>query len=342
MRRSRALVVVVALVLAVGTGVVATGGPDQHARMVELTKVGRYQLAADLFDDWETRGVALGDSTRWLRVKLETDPDRFDRQALDLATETSDPALTARITLARAREQFARGRYQTAAELLRPYTGPGADPGNGSVLLWLGMAEQAAGQPGAAVRSFRAIEPEMPVYATARALLADLALRAGRTEEAIEEAERSLDHDPSAGNLALSVLERARRERGETEQADEFARRLRDEYPESAEASWVTRDAPTADDDLPAGLTHDFDEGREGFALQFGAFRDRALALRLAERLEGEVEDLRIELERRDEAPLYRVVGGRYLTRAQAERAQRTLRDEGWTTLVLSPTRGGR
>jgi len=337
----RIVFVVLALFLVAGT-MVAVGGAQQHERMVELTRLGRYQLAADLFDDWKSRDIALGDSTRWLRAKLDTDPDRFDRQALDLASGADSPALARRITMARAREQFARGRYQTAAELLRPLTGPGRDVGDGSALLWLGMAEQAAGQPGAATRSFRAIEPDMPVFATARALLAELALRGGRTEAATEDAQRSLDHDPSAGSLALSVLERAARERGDTDTADEHARRLRSEYPESAEASWVTRDTPTGSDDLPAGLTHDLDEGREGFALQFGAFRDRALALRLAERLDGEVDELRIELERRDEAPLYRVVGGRYLTRAQAERAQRSLRDEGWTTLVLSPTRGGR
>lgn len=331
-----------ALVAVVGIVWGATAQTDLDERLRRLVRSGEYELARDLIDDHQQRGVEISAEARWLRAQLETDPDRFDRRALELASGT-DPGLDSRaITLARAREQFARGRYQTAAELLRPLTAPGEPQQDGQVLLWLGMSEQASGQPGAATRALRAIQPTMPTYGMARALLSDLAFRAGRVEDAADEAERALETNGDAGAIALSVLERVARQRGDDESADDYARRLREEYPASAEAGWsreVATPAPARGADFP---TVDVTDGREGFALQFGAFRDRSLALRLAERVDDSVDEVRIELDRSDGDPLYRVVGGRFLTRTQAETEQRRLQGDGWQALVLAPARGGR
>jgi len=328
--------------LAVGVGWSAWAQSDLTSRLRDLLSKGEYELAADMLADRQRRGEDITSEALWLGAQLETDPDRFDRLALELASD-GGAAIDARaITLARAREQFARGRYQTAAELLRPLTAPGEPQQDGQVLLWLGMSEQAAGQPGAATRVLRAIQESMPTYGMARALLADLAFRAGRTEEADDEARRALEADPDVGALALSVLERSARQRGEEDAAAEFAQRLRAEYPNSAEAGWARGDdAPTrsAGSTIP---TQDVTDGREGFALQFGAFRDRSLALRLAEQLEKTVDAVRIEIDRGDGDALYRVVGGRFLTRAQAESKQRRFQGEGWQVLVLAPSRGGR
>lgn len=332
-----------ALLVVLGLGAVtwiATAQGDLDERLRTLVDRGDYDAALDLIEEREAEGTTLTDETRWIRAQLETDPDRFDRLALELTDAATVDERA--VTLARAREQFARGRYQTAAELLGPWTAPGQDPLDGEVLLWLGMAEQAAGQPGAAKRALRAVTPAMPTYGMARALLADLALRAGRFEEATEEARRALEADADVGSLALSVLERSARARGEDEDAEDFARRLRDEYPDSAEAGWVRETGTDGNDTGRAGPEHVLDDGREGFALQFGAFRDRSLALRLAERVESAVDEVRIELDRSDGDPMYRVVGGRYLTRVQAETAERRLEGEGWQVMILAPTRGGR
>lgn len=330
------------LAILIGLGWVASAQTDLDDRLANLIRQGEYDLAQDIIDDHQSRGQVLSTQALWMRAQLEADPDRFDRQALEIAN-ADDPSVDPRgVTLARAKEQFARGRYQTAAELLRPLTAPGEPMEDGEVLLWLGMAEQATGQPGAATRALKAVQIEMPTYGMARALLADLALRAGRTEEATREAEIALDTDPNVGSLALSILERAARARGEDDAADTYARRLRDEYPDSAEAGWsrdVADPGPATGSGMP---TVDVTEGREGFALQFGAFHDRSLALRLAERVEDAVEDVRMELDRSDGDPLYRVVGGRFLTRAQAEATQRRLQGDGWQVLVLAPSRGGR
>ena len=332
-----------AWILAAGLVVVsalwAGAQDDLGDRLRRLIAAGEYDLARDLADDREAQGPALDDDERWLRAQLETDPDRFDRLALELSEAgTLD---TRAVTLSRAKEQFARGRYQTAAELLRPLTGPGEPQQDGDVLLWLGMAEQAAGQPGAATRALSAIRESMGQYGMARALLADLALRAGRLEEAREEAETALEATSQAGALALSVLERAARQGGDDEAAAGWAERLRNEFPDSAEAGW-SQPAGATTTDAPEAPTQDVTEGREGFALQFGAFRDRSLALRLSERVDGAIDDVRVELDRSDGEPMYRVVGGRFLTRAQAEARQRALQGDGWQVLVLTPARGGR
>lgn len=339
--RSRTLLVVVCATVG-GLAWVAGAQTDLAERLDDLLRQGRYDLAQQMADDRAERGEALTPRAKWLRAQLETDADRFDRLALELANTTAPGVDPREVTLARAREQFARGRYQTAAELLGPLTAPGAPQGDGEALLWLGMAEQATGQPGAATRALKAIQPSMATYGMSRALLADLALRAGRTEEAAREARASLDADPDVGALALSVLERSARQQGDEDAATAFAERLRDEYPESAEAGWAReiRDPGVA---TGGGIpTQDVTDGRDGFAIQFGAFRDRSLALRLAERIEDTVDDVRIELDRSDGDALYRVVGGRFLTRAQAEARQRTLQGDGWQVMILTPARGGR
>lgn len=334
--------VVLGITLAVGMGWSAWAQTDLTSRLRDLVSKGEYELAADMLEDRQRRGEAITEEALWIGAQLETDADRFDRLALELASDASDPSQARAITLARAREQFARGRYQTAAELLRPLTLPGEPQQDGQVLLWLGMSEQAAGQPGAATRALRAIQESMPTYGMARALLADLAFRAGRAEEAEDEARRALEADPDVGALALSVLERSARQRGDEAGATGFADRLRAEYPESAEAGWSrgdTAEPRAAGNAIP---TQDVTDGREGFALQFGAFRDRSLALRLAEQMEKTVDAVRIEIDRGDGDALYRVVGGRFLTRAQAEAKQRQLQGDGWQVLVLAPSRGGR
>ena len=338
----RHLTLLVGSLVVVGGAVLATAQTDLEQRVRELIGLGRYDLARDMIDDRERRGEELSVATQWMRAQLETDPDRFDRMALDLVTDDPAGPLAFQVTLGRAREQFARGRYQTAAELLQPWVDMDPRTAPAEALLWLGMAEQAAGQPGAAVRALRAIGEDSAEYGMARALLADLALRGGRLDEANEEARRAMRADEAVGSLALSVLERAARTAGDVEAADGFAARLREEFPESAEASWLSQPPVTEAEDLPPiGTEHDFEEGRDAFALQFGAFRDRSLALRLADRVDRATDEVRIEIERDDDTVLYRVVGGRYLTRAQAEAAQSRLQGDGWTTMVLAPSRGG-
>jgi cell division protein FtsN len=80
---------------------------------------------------------------------------------------------------------------------------------------------------------------------------------------------------------------------------------------------------------------------RGEFALQFGAFHDRRLALRLAGQLSGSVTDLRLERDLAASPAWYRVVGGRYTTRSGADAALASLADQGVQAVVLRPGRGG-
>lgn len=316
---------------------------DLAQRITKLIQEGRYDLARDLIDDHERNGQVLDDEVKWLRARLERDPDRFDRRAVEVANQ--DPSAQRRIeaTLARAREQFARGRYRTAAELLAPLAQAPDTASDGRVLLWLGMAEQASGQVGVALNNLRAIGQNDPNYGMAQALLADLALRAGRLEAADEHARKAMAADETMGAIAWSVLGRSGAARGDEEAVENARERLRRDFPGAAETQWVdsgSNDAAAAVDE-PAAVAEVIDAERRNFGLQFGAFRDRSLALRMLEDISGTLEELRIEVDRSQESPLYRVVGGSFVTRAQAEAAQTRLAGRGVQTLVLAPTRGG-
>ena len=333
------------MILVLGSGVWSVSAQGDLAERVErLFREGRYDLARDLIDDHERQGQALGSEVQWWRARLETEPDRYDRRMLELANRATTSAQLVEATLGRAREHFARGRYRTAAELLSPLAEDPRSGDDGRVRLWLGMAEQASGQVGRGMRHLRAVDPDDPVYGTAQALLADLALRAGRLEAADEHARAALAADSDVGPVALVVLGRAAEARGDVELAEEFASRLRREHPASTEAAWRPGlDREESDEQSDGTPTSDvLDAERRSFALQFGAFRDRSLALRLLDRVAGEVDQLRIEVDRTEDTPLYRVVGGSFVTRAQAEAAQGRLRGRGLETLVLAPARGGR
>lgn len=338
MKVSRPLALVVFLAFAVGACSVFAQG-DLADRVARLFEEGRFDLARDLIDDHERNGQTLDPEVRWWRARVERDADRFDRLAVEVAN--TDPSADRRIeaTLARAREQFARGRYRTAAELLSPLAQAPDTASDGRVLLWLGMAEQASGQVGLALTSLRAVPDDDANFGMAQALLADLALRAGRLEAADAHARRAMAADQGVAAIAWSVLGRSAAARGDEEGVENARERLRRDFPGAAETQWVTGGASDPGAAEPAAVAEVIDAERRSFALQLGAFRDRSLALRMIETSAGVLDDLRIEVDRSQDAPLYRVVGGNFVTRSQAEAAQGQLAGRGVQTLVLAPTR---
>jgi tetratricopeptide (TPR) repeat protein len=330
---------ILSVILLVAVGVLAQG--DLVERIERIFREGRYDLARDLLDDHERNGQPMTEELIWWRARLERDPDRFDRLALDVSNRHPDAARRIEATLARAREHFARGRYRMAVELLDPLAQAPDTGGDGRVLLWLAMAEQASGQAGAALRNLRAIEESDPSHAMAQALLADLALRGGRLEAADEHARLALSAGDDVAAIALSVLARSAVARGDERAAREAQQRLRERAPSSAELQWVVGDGEARDPVESPPVAEVVDGERRTFALQLGAFRDRSLALRMVQSQRELLDEVRIEVDRSQEAPLYRVVGGAYLTRAQAEAAQAELAARGMQVLVLAPTRGG-
>jgi tetratricopeptide (TPR) repeat protein len=329
-------------VLVIATVVISSGAliaqDDGLAGVARLFQEARYEEASDLMATTSGSGPA----DNWWRARLTQDPDQFQELALAVVQDAATPAELGRdVTLARAREHFAAGRYQSAEGLLKPLA-EGRDPLDPAARLWWGMSLQASGEARAAAQAFESIPERADEFAVAQALLADLNLRAQRPKRAREHAENSLAADRTAGAIALGVLEQLARAEGDADRSGQIAGRLADDYPRSVELTWARSAIPeTVSDDSGDDVVQavEDDGSRRSFALQYGAFRDRALALRRIRQLEGEVADLRLEVDREQSPPLYRVVGGSFGTRAQAERARDRLASRGIEAFILAPER---
>lgn len=334
--RTFAYLVVIAVVAATSTVLLAQEGG--LAEVANLFRQARYAEAADLAGS----AAGPGPQGNWWRARLTTDPARFQEFALMVTQDgAAPPELERNATLSRAREHFAAGRYQSAEGLLRPVAEQ-RDPVDAVARLWWGMSLQASGEARAAAQALESIPESAAEYAMAQALLAELNLRAQRPRRAREHAEASLDAGRSAGAIALGVLEQLARAEGDADRAREIINRLADDYPRSVELTWARSAIPAeivdgSDDDVVEAI--EADGSRRSFALQYGAFRDRALALRRIRQLENEVADLRLEVDREQSPPLYRVVGGSFGARSQAERARDRLASRGIEAFILAPER---
>jgi tetratricopeptide (TPR) repeat protein len=335
-----------AALLAVTTvGVIATRASDLSDRLNDLMDKGHYGLAQDILEDRLTRGEALDHETRWLRASLETNPDEFDRQLHELlqATSSGDPRAPG-WTTARAVEHFAQGRYQTAADLLSAQD-ESSLLGEAQAPLYLGMALQALGQSTEAELAFARIPEDHPAHTAAITLRSELALRAGNWRGARQLA-MSVSDDEDYGAQARLVLAQVARAEGAESEAADWIQRIRRDFPRAVEGSWG-RAPENVSTPTPTGF-HEIDapDPRRGYALQLGAFRDRSLALRfsrdLVRRFGGRLENLRVEVDRSESPPWYRVVAGSYVTRPQAQRAARDLGEENLAAIVLGPERGQR
>jgi len=277
-------------------------GEDLELRVDKLLREGRYDLALALLEDHQQRGVVLPNRLEWTRARLVPDADRFDRLAAQFVGGKSlEDTLVQSVVMERARQHFARGQYLTCLENLRSLP-EGAASRHVDLVLFRAMAAQAVGEAGPATRDLESLRPEHPHYAIARSLLSDLALRAGRARQALDLAAAAVSADPSVGAQAHYVAWQAHRQLGDEEGADRARGALVRDYPRSVEAAWVREARPPAGvaGSEPTGIPEvEAPARRTEFALQLGAFRDRALALRLASEREGALPDLRVGMHRR-------------------------------------------
>lgn len=326
-----------------GVGVTALAGAvlataDGLDGVRQLFGQARYAEAVDLVGS----SPSAGPQKTWWQARLTTDPARFQELALMVAQDGSAPEdLLREVRLERAREHFAAGRYQSAEGLLRPLAEP-REPVDANARLWWGMSLQATGEARAASQALESIPADAPEYSLAQALLADLNLRAQRPRRAREHAETSLRTGPEAGAIALGVLEQLARAESDADAAGAVTRRLASDYPRSVELTWARSAIPDGiedETDTDIVVAEETSGPRRTFALQYGAFHDRALGLRRIRQLEREVADLRLEVDRDQSPPLYRVVGGSFGTRSQAERAKTSLAERGIDAFILAPER---
>lgn len=329
--------ILIALVCSVLLATLVVAQDSVLAEVESLWRQARYGEAADLVSGTPAGSTELA----WWEARLTTDPARFQELALMVG---QDPAtagtLEREAALARAREHFAAGRYQSAEGLLRPYASGNAamDP---AARLWWGMSLQATGEARAAAQALESIASDAPEYGLAQALLADLNLRAQRPRRARTHAEAALAADHAVGAIALGVLEQLARAEGDADASRDISERLARDYPRSVELTWIRSVVPESAtlDESEIVVAEESSGPRRTFALQYGAFQDRALGLRRIRQLERDVADLKLEVDREQSPALYRVVGGSFGTRAQAERARDALAARGIEAFILAPGR---
>jgi len=335
-----------AIPLVVFTAVALMAGDSLLERVRELRQRGNYELAEKLLEDQIDRGVGENRQLTWMRARLTADPDRFDRITARLTSGASvDDSLVQKVVIARAVELFARGRYLSSIELLDalPASAGRSDP---DAILFAGMASAAVGKGRQAREKLLRIERDSAAFAASRTLLAQISLRSGDPRTALEEADAALaTGDEDVRVQALYVRAQALEETGDVAEAERVRDEILREWGRSAEAAWVREErlqrprAPEAEGRSASIAEVESPALRRSFALQLGAFHDRSLALRLARSMKTQIEDLRIERDASDSPPWYRVVGGRFPTRAEAEAAKQELARRGWKTLILAPGR---
>jgi|GEM_PF-6454225 len=329
----------VALILLASFAATVFGAPDPVLERIEaLWLKTSYAEAADLANG----AAAAGPELDWWQARLSDDPARFQELALmAVQNPAATPALKRAAALARAREHFAAGRYQSAEGLLRPFAEPD-EPLDSEAKLWWGMSLQATGEARAATKALEAVPDTSVEYPISQALLADLNLRAQRPRRAREHAQKALEADADVGAIALGVLEQLARAEEDLDASREIVERLQRDYPRSVELTWVRAAGivqAEQTDDTDVLVAEERSGPRRTFSLQYGAFRDRALALRRMRQLEREVQDLHLEVDREQSPALYRVVGGSFGTRAQTERARDALASRGIEAFILAPGR---
>lgn len=316
-------------------------------RVERLRRATQYDLALGHLEDAERRGDALSPTLRWALARLTPDADRFDRLAASLAGgRSAEDSLAQAIVYARAREQFARGQYLSSLENLRSLP-PSASQRFSELPLFRAMAAQATGEIRSAREELARIERRDPQYGMAQLLLADLQLRSRDGDGALAHAEAVLRSDrEELEPQAMHAKSQALRVLGRVEDAEEVQRDLRRRHPHSVEASWAAESTPAAsksiDPDPKLVSENETPPQRTDFSLQLGAFHDRSLALRHAQRMIGKIEQLRVERDLEATPPLYRVIGESFSTRTRAEERQVALRGEGIDSVILAPGRGER
>lgn len=317
---------------------------DLTDRLARLQRESEYDLALALLEDHLERGGTLDDRLRWTHARLVTDADRFDRMAAELlGAKSPEDSLVQGIAIARAQEQFARGQYLSALEGLLALPSS-ADQRFPQLAPLRGMAAMAAGRPREARVAFESVRPDQPTYELAQVLLADLHLRAAQPERALEHVSAVLKNEASpVATQAMYTRARALEQLGRVEDAAQTRQRLLRDHPRTVEAAWL-REQPVA---VTAGLPSspsvpevEAPLSRQGYALQFGAFHDRRLALKLAGQLAASVDGLRVERSVDTSPTWYRVVGGTFSTLTSAENERDALKSRGVSAVVLRPGRG--
>jgi hypothetical protein len=320
---------VAALPFALGVALVVGAWPTLAAlsTVAGLFEAGRYDEARAALDAGN-QGSRPGEDALW-RSRLATDPGvAVGLLAAALADGGGDAPVRIRLALEAAEIEAGRRDHQAALRHLAPLLGEDPATIPGPVHLRAGLSLRALGQLQQAREMLASVRPGDPAFVLARFFLGDIALEqndpalarryfaAARKAAGGEERDRLV-----AGEWRALMAE------GEDGEAEDIYAELADRDPGSlalleirrlrqvAKEEQAARRAIAAADSViarPVDRT-----GR--YALQLGAFSDRALALEFQRRYLSQLPDLRIDKTRDERGQfLYKVRTGSFVNPARA------------------------
>jgi len=292
--------------------------------LVEEFTQGRFQRSRELLTgaDVDDPGNAL------LNLLLTSDPAQSLALAVPAAGNAEEDRLwQARWTLEQADLAFARREYDKALQSLEPILHREDTELAGQVFLRAGLSWRALGRLQKAREMLASIRPQDGVFPLGRYYLGDIALENGDPELALRYFDNAAQAwDGREPSLIAGATYRALRALGREEEAGRMLR----EYEASHEdgLAWLgVRPAP--DDRTDSIRAEEPSAPTSGkFCLQFGAFRDRALALGFLDKHSGQIPDLRIVSSADSQGLLlYRVRAGAFNDPEQARARARELKD---------------
>jgi len=312
----------------VGSALAGLGDVAAHFR------AGRYQDARDSLEAGVS-GSRPGEEAFW-RGRLATRPD----QALDYLQDGLDQRglaveMKIRLALEVADIQFGRGEYRESLRVLQPLVGDQPDVLPGGLYLRAGLALRALGDPQRAREMLASVKPGDPVFHLARFYLGDIGL--DRDDPALALRYFDSASEPAAGPGGSRIAAgrwRALRAEGHDDEAARLVADLQQADPGSLAMLEIRRLLRARQEEMNAAAAPDTvvetvtaDRGR--YALQLGAFSDRALALEFQKRHREALPDLRIDSVRDARGQfLYKVRTGAFVNPALARTEARRLADQ--------------
>ncbi len=281
-------------------------------------------------------GARPGEENLW-RSRLATSPD----EALEmLRGNLADSGLPASVAVRSALEAadilFGRGDFEALIQLLGPLVSAGENELPGAVYLPLGLAYRAGNNLQLAREMLASVRPSDPMFGLARFYLGDIALQQGDHALALRYFQAAED-GTSVPMLARIQAGRWQglRAAGSNADAAQLVTMLQETAPGSLSLLEINRQLRQENEALaarqvttPVDTVSTRPPEREGrFSLQYGAFRDRGLALEFINRYQKQIPDLRIERELDERGQyLYKLRSGSFINPALARSEARQMK----------------
>jgi len=281
-------------------------------------------------------GARPGEETLW-RARLSTRPDEaLELLRTGLENDGLPHPVRLRLALEVADIEYGRGGYAELLRVLEPFLND--DPARlpGEVHLKAGLALRALGRLQQAREMLASVRPADPAFTMARIGLGDIGLEQDDPALAARYYASAAGANPSAELRDAAGRWRILRRDGDADGAARLEAELRQRDPGALALLTIQRwqrdeaeeqQARLAEGPVDTVATRPVaPEGR--YALQLGAFSDRALALEFRRRYLGQLPDLRIDEERDARGQyLYKVRTGAYVNPALARTAAQELAD---------------